>query len=111
MQALLLDDNLMSAMRIEPQLRALNYQVRTARKIPAGGTEENEAPQLVLINLGSRPLNGVTLIEELRRQYPQARIVGFCGHLEVEIRQAAKQAGIDKLLTNDQAFSQLQQSL
>lgn len=108
MQALLLDDNLMSAMRIEPQLKAMEYSVITARRIPS---ENEEAPQLIIINLGSRSLNGVALIEELRRRYPQARIIGFCGHLEVEIRQAAKQAGIDKLLTNDQVFSQLQQSL
>jgi len=108
MQALLLDDNLMSSGRIERQLQALEYSVTTARRIPAEG---EEPPQLVLINLGSRPLNGVALIEELRRRFPDARIVGFCGHLEVEIRQAAKQAGIDKLLTNDQAYSQLQQVL
>jgi len=107
-QAILLDDNLMSTMRIEPQLRAMGYTVRTLRKLPAEG---DEAPELVIINLGSRSLNGVPFIESLREFYPETRIVGFCGHLEVEIRQAAKAAGIDKLLTNDQAYTQLEKSL
>jgi DNA-binding NarL/FixJ family response regulator len=111
MQALLLDDNLMSTMRIEPQLRSIGYTVRTGRKVPEGEMDAGEAPELVIINLGSRMLNGAQLIPPLRSLYPEARIVGFCGHLEIEIRQAAKAAGIDKLLTNDQAYSQLSNSL
>ncbi|MBV9864397.1 MAG: hypothetical protein JO316_03555 [Abitibacteriaceae bacterium] len=108
--ALLLDDNLMSTMRIEPQLRKMNYRVQTGRAVPE--TESDSAatqPALVLINLGSRNLNGVSLVQTCRERFLQARIIGFCGHLEVEIRRAAKAAGIDKILTNDQALSNLQQ--
>ena len=108
--AVLLDDNLMSSMRLSAQLERLGYKVKIGRAIP-----ENEVgaadPELVVINLGSRGLNGVTLIGETRERYAAARIIGFCGHLEIEIRRAAKAAGIDKILTNDQAFTGLQESL
>lgn len=103
--ALLLDDNLMSSVRLEPQLRRIGYRVQTLRSLPAAG--QVEAPQLIVINLGSRSLRGVDLIGACRERFPTARVVGFCGHLEVEIRRAAKAAGIDKILTNDQALSEL----
>jgi CheY-like chemotaxis protein len=104
---LLLDDNLLSSARITPQLQALGRQVKIARRLP----ETLDAPELVLINLGSRPLNGVTLIAACRARFPAARLVGFCGHLEVEIRREAKARGIDRLLTNDQAMAELATAL
>jgi CheY-like chemotaxis protein len=109
--ALLLDDNLMSTVRVQPQLQKLNYRVETARVVPEAAALHGEAPQVVLINLGSRGLNGVSLIGVCRERFPGARIVGFCGHLEVDIRRAAKSAGIDKILTNDQALSELEKAL
>lgn len=122
--ALLLDDNLMSATRVQAQLQRMDYRVQTAREAPAPNPLANianeasggepfggETPHLVLINLGSRGLNGVTLIGVCRERFPDSRVVGFCGHLETEIRRAAKAAGIHKILTNDQALSELQKSL
>lgn len=129
--ALLLDDNLMSAMRVQAQLQRMNYRVHTARELPAPSSttpepsegetsagettadaqSADETPQLVLINLGSRGLNGAMLIGVCRERFPASRVVGFCGHLEADIRRAAKAAGIDKILTNDQALSDLQSVL
>lgn len=109
--ALLLDDNLMSATRIAAQLKRMDYRVETARSLPALETFSVQTPSLVVINLGSRGIDGVTLIETCRERFADSRVVGFCGHLEVDIRRRAKAAGIDKILTNDQAFSNLADSL
>lgn len=109
--ALLLDDNLMSATRIAAQLQRINYRVETARALPALETFSVQEPQLVVINLGSRGMDGAGLIEACRERFADSRVVGFCGHLEVDIRRRAKAAGIDKILTNDQAFSDLASSL
>ena len=116
--ALLLDDNLMIAVRLQRQLQEAGYRVTTARAVPQPGeapqgrrlTDITE-PQLILINLGSRSLDGVQLISACRERYPGARVIGICGHLESEIRRAAKAAGIDKILTNEQALSQLREYL
>ena len=114
--ALLLDDNLMSAVRVQRQLQEAGYQVTIARAVPPPGEVaaarrliDSAAPSVILINLGSRGLQGVSLIGSCRERYPDARLVGFCGHLEIEIRRAAKAAGIDKILTNEQALSQLRE--
>ena len=92
----LLDDNLFTSARVASALRARGRQVLVAR-----GVEAVAACEIALINLGSRTLNGIELIEPLRARFPAARIFGFCGHLEVEIRRAARAAGIDRLLTNE----------
>lgn len=103
---LLLDDNLMSSARIVRRLEGANYRVitaRDARSLAASTCSDQWA--CILINLGSRSLNGVAQIESCRELFPKVRVWGFCGHLEIEIRRAAKAAGIDRLLTNEQVFN------
>ena len=78
---------------------------QTARAVP-----ECDA-QLVIVNIGSRGLNPTELIGVCREKLPQARVVGFCGHLEIEIRRAAKAAGLERILTNDEALTDLANSL
>ena len=104
--ALLLDDNLMTTARVRSQLQVSGYQVQTLRRVPPDAQAE-----LVIINLGSRTLSGNELIKTCLQQFPGARVVGFCGHAEIEIRQAAKQAGLKRILTNDEALQNLAQSL
>lgn len=102
MKTLLLDDNLMSQTRVGAQLQAAGCEVTTRRQLPPGGEFG-----LVILNLGSRSMNGLELLESAKNRFPNAQIWGFCGHLEIEIRRAALQAGIDKLLTNENAMSEL----
>lgn len=102
--AILMDDNLMSAVRVQGQLERAGYRVHVARVLPA---QPSQAPQLILINLGSRSLNGVAQIEAGRARFPDARVLGFCGHTEIEIRQAAKAAGIGRIFTNEEAMIEL----
>lgn len=109
--ALLLDDNLMSSARIVSQLKNLGYAVRVADKVPSHEEAPDFAPQLILLHLGSRHLDGVTLIPELQKRFPHARLAGFCGHREIEIRRAAKAAGIARIFTNDEAFLDLAKAL
>jgi DNA-binding response OmpR family regulator len=99
--ALLLDDNLMSSSRVASSLSRLGYEVRTARHILT-----EQTPQLVVINLGSRGLDFAQLISNCRERFASARVIGFCGHREVEIRRAAKNAGIETILTNDQVLTE-----
>lgn len=109
-RALLLDDNLMSAMRLRRQLQIAGYAVEERRDMPQN-LNENAAPKLVVINLGSRGMDGAALAKSCRETFPSAQVVGFCGHLETEIRRAARAAGIHKILTNDQAFSEFSKAL
>ena len=102
MKALLLDDNLMSATRVERGLLAANWSVVTARRAPDDGEFE-----LVIFNLGSRSLDGLGQIETWRARFADAKIWAFCGHREVELWRAAKAAGVDKIVTNEVAMSEI----
>jgi DNA-binding NarL/FixJ family response regulator len=102
MKTLLLDDNLMTQTRVEAQLRAAGCEVTTRRSLPSEGEFE-----FVVINLGSRSMPGVELLQSAKSRYPTARVWAFCGHLEIEIRRAALKIGLDKLLTNEVAMSEL----
>ena len=106
LSALLIDDNLMSSMRIQSQLRALNYDVKIARILT-----DDCAPQLVLVNIGSRGFDGVELSKSAMEKWPQSRVIGFCGHKEIEIRQRAKAIGMKRILTNDEALMRLSEVL
>jgi|GEM_PF-2200952 len=105
--AWLLDDNLMSAVRVQSQLQRAGYHVRTLRELSPADT----APDLVLINLGSRSLGGIEKIETSQTQFPQAKVFGYCGHTEVELRKAAKAAGMKRIFTNEEAMMELAQLL
>lgn len=102
MKALLLDDNLMSTMRVENGLRAASWQVTTARRAPVEGEFD-----LILFNLGSRSLDGLSQIETWRERFPAAKIWAFCGHREVDLWRAAKAAGVEKIVTNEVAMSEI----
>lgn len=105
---LLLDDNLMTTARIRSQMEKVGYRVKIARCLPEKIDDELE---LVIINLGSRTLQGNALIQTVMQQFPKSRVIGFCGHAEVQIRQQAKQAGLSRILTNDEALQDLAKSL
>lgn len=103
-RVLLLDDNLMTSARIVNALRSWGHEVLLLRDLPAPADAQ---PDWIVINLGSRSMDGLKLLQNARRDFPQAEVAGFCGHLEVEIRRAAKAAGIHQLLTNEQVTQQL----
>lgn len=102
MNVLLLDDNLMSAMRIENNLRTAGHTVKAARTAPAEGDYE-----LLVFNLGSRSLDGLSHLESWRTRFANAKIWAFCGHREVELWRAARGAGVDRILTNEVAMTEI----
>lgn len=102
MKTLLLDDNLLTQTRIEAQLKGAGYEVLTRRALPGEGDFE-----FVVVNLGSRSMPGLELLQSSKTRFPGAKIWAFCGHLETEIRRAALKIGVDKLLTNEVAMSEL----
>ena len=107
---LLFDDNFMTARRIVVQAEAAGKRIEGLKEFPSYSLQET--PQIVLINLNARVFSDTDyLISRCRHRFPGARIIGFSGHLEVALRQKAKAAGIDKLLTNEQALKNLAEYL
>lgn len=106
MKTLLLDDNLLTQTRVAAQLQLAGCEVQTRRALPVALANEKDF-DFVVINLGSRSMPGLELLQSVKTRFPNARIWAFCGHLEIEIRRAALGIGLDKLLTNEVAMSEL----
>lgn len=112
--AVVLDDNLMFAMMLEPQLRRLGHRVQTlgggpdlAHRIAAAN------PDLVLVNLTSTQMNGPEIIRTLRG-HPELEatgIVGYAGHVERAYFAAGRDAGADLVVPNSAIRGSLAQVL
>src|SRR5687767_5558707 len=101
--AVLLEDNLMFAMSVEPALKRLGYQVRTLAPGPdAAAKTAAAAPELIFLNLTTTRCSGPDLIRELRAQpgLEATAIIGYAGHVESEYLHAGLEAGADLVVPN-----------
>lgn len=101
--ALLLEENLMFAMMVEPQLKRLGYRVRTlppAQNIPEQAAQE--PPALILVNLTTGRCGGPELVRALRGrpELANAPIIGYAGHVEREYFERGRAAGADMVVPN-----------
>ncbi len=113
-RALLVDDNLMFAMMVEPQLKRLGYAVRTI----AGGAAAEEAaaellPAVVLVNMTSTRFAAADLVRALRArpELAETGIVGYAGHVEREFFLAGREAGADMVVPNSAVRASLAEVL
>lgn len=101
--AVLVEDNLMFGMMVEPTLRGLGYEVRTLGGGPNLAAQvAAAAPSVVLVNLTSTRFSGPELVRELKAlpELSKAGVVGYAGHVERHFFQAGKEAGADLVVPN-----------
>ena len=87
MKVLVLEKNLILLSRIKNVLKA--FQVSTNREY----TDED----VVLINLEANP---VSMVKDLKDK--GAKVIGYCGHKNVELIEKAKSYGADLVVSNSQ---------
>lgn len=102
-QAVLVEDNLMFAMMIEPTLRKLGYQVRTLAGGPAISAKVMAlAPEIVFVNLASSRCDGSAVVKALRGEAAlmATPIIGYAGHVERQHFHAGREAGATLVVPN-----------
>jgi len=110
----LVEDNLMFAMMIEPALKRLGYQTRT---IPGGSTTVADLaaapPAVAFVNLASSRVDGAALVRGFRSQPELADlpVVGYAGHVERRHFQAGRDAGATLVVPNSAMRKALPQIL
>jgi CheY-like chemotaxis protein len=114
MNTVVIDDNLMFSMLIEPQLRRLGHQVRTLGG--AAGTVDRvveSPPDLLFINLTSTRYDGPALVRTFRAQPETAQvpIIGYAGHVEQQFFTAGLAAGATLVVPNSALRSSLPEVL
>ena len=91
--------------RICAAAERLGVDARLApRGVPLADAVRGLGAATVLVDLGERGM-----LDEIRRakQAPGVRVVGFLGHLEAALAQAAAEAGADEILSRGQLVQRL----
>lgn len=113
-KAVLIEDNLMFGMMVEPTLKRLGYAVKTLAGGP-GTVEgvEGWEPDVVFINLTSTRYTGTDLVRQLRARpaLQSVGIIGYAGHVESEYFQTGREAGADLVVPNSAMKSSLPEVL
>jgi len=95
-RVLLLDDNLMSSEPLRRALAQAGHACELASTLPA----DLSAYDRLVINLGSPTIDGPAQIRAAKFARPDLPVTGFCGHAETARRDAARAAGVDRLVTH-----------
>jgi hypothetical protein len=101
MKILLLDQNLFGATRVESNLVHNGHKVVVCSQLEEGDFD------CVIWNFGNPNWttdNIIPAVEEARNQFPDAKLLGFCGHREVDKWKTAQSAGI-RMASNDAIMS------
>ncbi len=101
MKILLLDQNLFGATRVESNLVHHGHTV-----VVCSGLENGDYDCL-LWNFGNPKWttdNIIPAVEEAKSQLPDAKLLGFCGHREVEKWKVAQSVGV-RMASNDAMMS------
>ena len=98
--------DLLFGSKIDAAAKRLGVEIAWApRGSPLSQVAAERKPSVVLADLGERGA-----LDELRiilRQAPATHVVGFLGHLETDLMEAARGAGIAEVLTRGQLAASL----
>jgi len=74
---------------------------------------ECEVPRLIIFDLNSRKIDPLQAVRDLRadRRFDSTSAIGFLSHVQVELEEAARGAGFDRILPKSQFSSQLPEIL
>lgn len=107
------DDDLLFSSRISASLVRLGYRPTVARTAETFEAALRDAPRAVIVNLAARRFDALDAIRRLKRDQTMRgiRVLGFCGHRDVERAKAAKTAGCDAVTTNGAVAADLERVL
>lgn len=110
-QALIVNDDLFSSVRIENGLRNMGYEVRVVTT--ANGALDAATSQglkVVILNMAGAGFSGLDVAAGIKALAGSIRILGFAPHKELPlIRDEAGKAGIDLLVANSALAARLPQ--
>ncbi len=100
MKVLLSDPNLITSSKITSLLKSQGWEVLTATRWNKAKAilKENTNVKVAVINLEG--FGGEELLENLKREYPDIKVIAFCGHKNIQLQQRAKELGAELVVPN-----------
>lgn len=90
-------DDLMFQSKIRTIAQARDVDV-PVRMLPAQVFDElkqQAEEKIVVVDLEASAFDGVQFVHDLKREYPDVHVVGFCHHMETDLIRRAKNARAD----------------
>ncbi len=94
-------DDMFFAARIRATAEAVGVNIKFFRGVDALiSSAAEQAPQLILVDLHNEKLDPIDLAHALRskEQLKSTPLLGFFSHVQVDLKQAAIEAGYDEVL-------------
>ncbi len=100
----MLSGDLLFASRVKSVAENAGFEFRFGGNLPE---DRADAIRYVILDLSTRSGLTATIIDLCRQRCPQARLIAYGPHVQVEKLNAARQAGIELVMTNGQFNQQI----
>ncbi len=109
MHVLIVDDNLLSCTRLLQQAQVAGWTASGCGPSQALVAARRRRPDVIVVNLAATSYDAPHLIQEFKAEPDLAPIplLAFCGHRDAARRQAAMDAGCDRLVSNSSVAQHL----
>ena len=106
MKILLCDSNLITASKVGSLLRSQGWEVFSASRWNKAKEilEENADVSIAFVNLEG--FGGEEVMENIKKEFPQIKVVAYCGHMNIQLQDKARQLGADMVVPNSSVASQ-----
>jgi len=96
---LMLSGDLMFASRVKSTVQRAGKEFRLSGSIPDG---DLESTRFVIVDLSTRSGLLPDIVTQCAQRCPHARLIAYGPHVQVDKLSAARQAGIETVMTNGQ---------
>lgn len=98
-KVLVIDDEDRILLSIKKQLKDVNYMIEFTND-PNDGLSliSNNSYHLVLCDIRMKPIDGIEVLENVRKKYPELSFVILTGYIDDKIIEKAKEIGVTDIL-------------
>ncbi len=108
MKVVIIDENMILSSKLRSIAKNTGYEPKVISFSKSDTVEKIKEfnPDYILISLESKANNVFDLIEKLKENF---KIVGYCGHTNVNLARRAKDAGVNFVATNSSIVSHFEE--
>jgi len=107
MKILLSDSNLITSSKISSLLKSQGWEVHTASRWNKAKEILKENPDIKVAVVNLEGFGGIEILENLKREYPEIKVIAYCGHKNVNLQERAKELGAEIVVPNSVAVSSM----
>ena len=109
MKVLLSDSNLITSSKIASLIRSAGWEVLSASGWRKAEEVLKENPNVKVAVINLEGFGGVEVLENLKRNFPEVKVVAYCGHKNLTLRSRASDLRAEFVVPNSVIVSQVVQ--